>query len=507
MRNNKGSVAPGKPFALIEKQQGALRLASVNAAAKEAGLHPGLALTDARSRIPDLHVEPSDIRADAALLVKLAGLCEFFTPLFALDGDDGLLMDITGCAHLFGGEDELVERVREKFIRIQINTSSQYASPHPSHITFRLAIASTPHAAHAIARHLDHCIVPHEETESTARCLPLAALHITADSLLALKRAGLRTIGDLLDRPSQTLVARFGMELITQVNRIAGREDVRLTPMRPPPACMAEQQFASPLSDIENLLMALERLTFVVCKQLEEQGSGGRLFEALFLRSDGAIRRIHIETAEPVRDAAVILRLMRLRIEGLADPLDPGFGFDALRFGVLSLAPFQQPQTSFDGNQQQASEVANLIDTYAINLGADRVTRFVTRDTHDPVLAAAAVPVLSPEQSDRQGFAEDQAQPIRPLTLFERPQPIEALAEVPDGPPLRFRWRHVLHDVARAEGPERITPEWWRQDSALHTRDYYRIEDTQGYRFWVYREGLYGQGMITPRWYVHGLFP
>jgi protein ImuB len=493
MRANNHCVAPDEAFALIDKQQGALRLVAVNAVARDMGLHPGLALTDARSRIPDLHVEQSDPRADAAFLMKLAGLCEFFTPLFALDGDDGLLMDITGCAHLFGGEAGLFARVTEKFSRTQS--------------TFRLCIASTPHAARAMARHGREGIIASGDTETIARQLPLAALNITADSMLALKRAGLRNIGDLLDRPSQTLSARFGMELVTQVARIAGREDLRLTPLRPPPDCMAEQQFVSPLSDMENLLSALERLATVVSKQLEQRGLGGRLFETLFFRSDGAIRRIHIEIAEPVRDPAIILRLMRLRIDGLSDPLDPGFGFDAMRFGVLSLASFEQPQTSFDGNQQQASEVANLIDSYAINLGAERVARFITRDTHDPVLAAAAVPVISLEQSDVVGFAEDSTPPIRPLTLFERPQLIEALAEVPDGPPLRFRWRHVLHDVARAEGPERITPEWWRQDSAMHTRDYYRVEDTHGYRFWVYREGLYGQGVKTPRWYVHGLFP
>jgi protein ImuB len=491
MRANRSSAAPAEPFALTDKQQGALRLVAVNAQAKKLGLHPGLALTDARSRMPDLHVEQSDVRADAALLMQLAGLCEFFTPLFALDGDDGLLMDITGCAHLFGGENGLLEHVTKKFIRTQI--------------TFRYSIAVTPHAARAIARHLAEGIVPHDATEAVVRRLPLAALDISADSMLALKRAGLRHLGDLLDRPSQTLSARFGMALVTQMGRIAGREDMRLTPLRTPPDCMAEQQFVSPLCDLENLLVALERLVVVVSRELEERGSGGRLFETLFFRSDGAIRRIHIETAEPVRDVGVVLRLMRLRIEGLSDPLDPGFGFDAMRFGVLNLAPFQQPQVSFDGNQQQAEEINALIDSYGVNLGAVRVARFVVRDTHNPVLAAASIPVLSHEHSDVVGFAEDP--PLRPLTLFDRPQPIEALAEVPDGPPLRFRWRHVLHDVARAEGPERITPEWWRQDSAMHTRDYYRVEDTHGYRFWVYREGLYGQGLITPRWYVHGLFP
>lgn len=473
----------------MEPQQGALRLAAVNARAQALGLYAGIALADARSRIPTLRVENINRTQDAVTLQKLAGLCEFFTPLFALDGDDGLLMDITGCAHLFEDEQGLYQSVQRKFARTPIMV--------------RIAIASTPHAAHAIARHMDVAIVQPQEMEQVTRRLPLAALAAADDILLALKRAGLRTLGDLMDRPSQAFTSRFGANLVAQLNRIRGREDMRITPLRALPDCMAERQFAAPLADMENILAAFTRLMEIIAQQLAERSEGGRLFEAIFFRSDGAVRRIHIETAEALRDPAILMRLMRLRLDGLAEPLDAGFGFDALRLCVLHTEAVSHRQNSLDGQSDANHEIAALMDQYAVRLGRGRVSQFLLHDSHDPEREASRLSVL--EGLPPNTTNAPPALP-RPLTMFERPQPIEALAEVPDGPPLRFRWRHVLHDVARAEGPERISPESWRQDSATNTRDYYRLEDTQGYRFWVFREGLYGQGIRTPRWYVHGLF-
>jgi protein ImuB len=474
----------------VEQQQGALRVAAVDRRAKALGLHAGLSLADARSRIPAIRVENINRMEDMGLLQKLAGLCEFFTPLFQLDGDAGLLMDITGCAHLFEGEEGLYSTVQRKFIRTQI--------------TFRMSIASTPQAAHAIARHMEVAIVQPQEMEDTTRRLPLAALEAADDTLLALKRAGLRTLGDLMDRPSQAFTARFGASLTTQLNRMRGHEDTRITPLRAPPDYMAERQFVSPLADMENVLAAFARLADIIIHQLEERGEGGRLFEAIFFRSDSAVRRIHIETAEGLRDSAALMRLLRLRLDGLADPLDAGFGFDALRLCVPHTEIFSQTQNALDGRADETREIAGLMDQYTVRLGRMRVNQFLLHDSHNPEREASRLSIL--EKVPTKTTHETPTLP-RPLTLFDRPQLIEALAEVPDGPPLRFRWRHVLHDVAHAEGPERISPEWWRQDSATHTRDYYRVEDTHGYRFWVFREGLYGQGVKTPKWYVHGLFP
>jgi protein ImuB len=445
-------------------------------------------VSDARARVPLIAVEQADVAADRIFLGKLAELCDLFTPLFAIDGADGLLLDITGCAHLFGDEEGLYAAVMRRFAACGVDV--------------RMTISSTPDAARAVARFLDQAIVLPGEEVAVAKRLPVEALGLAAEAVTALKRAGLKTLTDLADRPSTVLAARFGMAAMTQLNRVLGIEDIRLTPLRALPECMAEQQFAAPLLDLDNLMRVVERLALIITGQLEARGLGGRKFEASFFRSDGAIRRIMIE----VRDAAVILRLMRLRIEGLTDPLDPGFGFDAIRLVVLASGPLGQAQRSLDGAVNESAAVADLADQFSVRFGRERVLHFAAHDTHDPVRAGDTLPVLSDTQPLLLFEPEPDAPPLRPLTMFDRPQPIEALAEVPDGPPLRFRWRRVLHEVVLAEGPERIAPEWWRQDSAMQTRDYYRVEDAAGYRFWVYREGLYGQAAQSPRWYVHGLF-
>ncbi|WP_165645150.1 DNA polymerase Y family protein, partial [Oharaeibacter diazotrophicus] len=343
------------------------------------------------------------------------------------------------------------------------------------------------------------------------RGLPVAALEQDEAVTLALVRAGLRSLGDLADRPSPVLAARFGEGVTTALRRITGREDIRVTPLRPPPVIMAERHFQEPFAELDGLLAVLERLAGDVTAALEARGAGGRAFEAAFFRADGAVRHLVVETAGPTRDAAALMRLIRLRIEALADPLDPGFGFDALRLVVLRGEALEVAQPDLAGGRdarEEARALAGLVDRLVARFGRETVRRFVARDSHDPVRAGGTVPWL--EETDDAPWPEPEPgqPPARPLTLFGRPQPIDVLAEVPDSPPLRFRWRRVLHEVARAEGPERIAPEWWRAQDGTPppTRDYYRVEDAAGHRFWIFREGLYEEEGTPPRWFVHGLF-
>ncbi|GLK74330.1 DNA-directed DNA polymerase [Ancylobacter dichloromethanicus] len=500
-RRGEGDRQIGDPFApaplvFVEKVRGALRLAALDRAAHRAGLAPGLTLADARARLPGLAVLDHDPAADAAFLGEVADDCDRWTPLVALDAPegapDGLILDITGCAHLFGGEAALRARLLAHLERHGLGALA--------------VIAGTPDAARALARSGRGGVVPPGGEAAAVAGLPVARLGVSAETVTGLSRAGLKTIGDLAARPATPLAARFGVELLVRLDRTLGREDVRLVPRRPLPACIAERRFAEPIARTADIEATLALLVDDLALMLEARGEGGRAFEACFFRTDGAVRRLRVETARPLRDGVALARLWRERIETLADPLDPGFGFDLVRLGVLRSEPLTPAQVSLDGRAVEEEEVAALVDRLAVRLGRERVLRFLQRDTHDPdrasalVPAGAAVPSAAPAGSAAEALA-------RPLTLFDPPQPVEALAEVPDGPPLRFRWRRVVHEVARAEGPERLAPEWWRRPEETPTRDYYRVENREGRRFWLFRAGLYEREPGAPRWFLHGLFP
>ncbi|GLK80857.1 Y-family DNA polymerase [Methylopila turkensis] len=485
--------APAEPLVLVHSVKGALRLAAASREASALGLTFGLTLADARARIPGLVAADHDPAADDALLARMAETCDRWTPLVALDPPHGLILDITGCAHLFGGEADLRRRIAGLFRRNGLAT--------------RAAIAGTPDAARALARYGRVPIAPPGGEAEAVRPLTVAALGLAEDVRRALSLAGLTRIADLADRPSRPLAARFGEDLPTRLRRTLGEEDRRITPLRPRPACRVQQMFAEPIAHNDAIEATIRDLLGKAMELLEAAGQGGRAFEASFFRTDGAVRRVDVATGRPTRDVAAVLRLLRARIEALADPLDPGFGFDLIRLAVPVAEPLAQLQPQFDGETREDEAVSDLVDRLVARFGASRVLRFSAADSHDPTRASRLVPATSlvAATSASPPPEEPGEPPLRPLRMFDPPQPIETLAETPDGPPLRFRWRRVLHSVARAEGPERIAPEWWREPDAP-TRDYYRVEDAEGRRFWVFRAGLYERETDRPRWYLHGLF-
>jgi protein ImuB len=480
------------PLVLCANQGGTPRIKALDRKAAAAGLTIGMTLAAARAYTTSLDIEDSDTDADARLLGALAGLCEVFTPLVAHSKADGVMLDVSGCTHLFGGEEALLQRAIRRIARLGIET--------------RACMATTPDTARALAIFGQGGCVPAGGEEAAVRPLPVTALDMEAKTTVALSRAGLRTIGDLANRPSRVLTARFGPALTIQLGRILGREDIRITSIRPAPACMAERHFPEPLGHMDSIMPVLARLSRDMAAALERQGTGGRLFEAAFFRSDGAVRRLMVETMQPLRDPVMLLRLITLKMDALADPLDPGFGFDAVRLSALRLEDRPQHQAEIEGRGVEEDTAEALIDRLIARFGRTAVLRLVERDTHDPVRASACLSFLTGASGAEISEPKPGEPPLRPLTLFEPPQPVEAMAEVPDGPPLQFRWRRVLHAVTRAEGPERIAPEWWcaRQNAAM--RDYYRIEDQEGRRFWLFREGLYGDPVGPPRWFMHGLF-
>jgi protein ImuB len=492
-----GAGAQDKPpLVVVEKRQGAMRLVALSRQAKRVGLATGISLADARARIPDLWVEEMDHIADAALLDAVADDCDRVTPIVMADVPDGLTLDITGCDHLFGGEAKLRLGLSRRLRRAGLHT--------------RTVIAGAPDTARALARFGHLAIVPPGAEAAAVRNLPIAALALNEKDCIAISRAGLKTIGALADRPSQLFTSRFGEEMTHRLRRLQGGAPAPLTPRRPIPMLWLERRFAEPIGRAEHVEAALSELAQEACARLGERREGGRVFEACFFRADGAVRRILVETGRPMRDPAVVKRLFHERLDSLADPIDPGFGFDLIRLLLPATETLASHQSSLDGRAAEEDQVADLADRLSTRFGAERVLRFAPENTHDPARAARAVPASFNPMTAAVWPAPAQGEPpLRPTQIFDPPQRIQIrLVEVPDGPPRRFSWRKKEFHVRRAEGPERIAPEWWRApDAGSHDtgRDYYRIEDVEGRRFWLFRAGDYATE-AQPAWYLHGVF-
>jgi protein ImuB len=479
------------PLALIDRHRGTMRLMACNAAALALGLAPGMALADARARVPKLAVADADRAADAHWLERIANACDRFTPLVETEPPDGLVFDMTGCLHLFDGEAGLMGAVQ--------TAMRHWASG------LRLAMAATPEGARALARFQS---APASDEAAALRRLPVAALELDAESERGLRSAGLKTIGALADRPSAPLAARFGGATIDRLDRVFGRIDSRITPRRTLNSLMLERRFAEPITTVDTAMTVIGELAREASVALEKRHRGGRRFVVRLYRSDGHVTDLALESGRPLRDPACIQRLFEERVGGLADPIDPGFGFDMIRLAVPRDEPLAAAQLALEGGEAREEAVAALIDRLSMRVGRQRVRRFVRRESHLPEQASLALPAVELTSPAVWLPPEAGEPPLRPIHLFDPPQPIDVIAGLPDGPPQRFRWRRTLHEVARAEGPERIGAEWWRHpagDPGL-TRDYYRVEDVRGRRFWLFRHGLYGEERVDPRWYVHGLF-
>lgn len=480
---------------MVDKLANALRLTAVDERAAKAGLYTGMALTDARAQFEHLDIAFATPRKDAALLERLADWCDRYTPLVALDEPHGLLLDMTGCIHLFGDEHSLLDDIHKRL--------------HQLGMIVRSALAVNAAAARAFARHSSGGIVSADDQQRRLYALPLACLDIEENHLAGLGRAGLRSVGDVDVLPRSALTARFGTRLVDHLDALFGRQSEPISPRRIVPVCMVERRMADPLMAMESIEHVLFSLSDELFRHLQQRVEGAREVEASFFRVDGNVRRITIQTGLPVIDPAILLRLLKERLSTLSDPLDAGYGFDLVRLAAVRVERSQAVQKSLDDRAEETGEIDNLVDKLSIRLGNARVLRPVPVDTHIPERAVSLEPAAKVKRENTLAWSPDchpGNPPERPVRLFQPPERIDATFEVPDSPPAQFVWRRVQHTIVQAEGPERIAPEWWREHAGALTRDYYRLEDSTGKRFWAFREGLHERGNPNPRWYLHGLF-
>jgi protein ImuB len=490
------------PGIVVARQNNALQIFALDDAAARLGLEVGLPLANARAICPQLRVFDADEVSDAKTLNDIAEWCDRFTPLVALDSPHGLFLDITGCAHLFGGEAAMMRLVCD------VLTAQGFA--------VSAAIAGTSVCARTITRHVHGRIVRDGEEAEAVGPLPVSALGAEEAITRGLRRAGLKTIGDVASRARHEITARFGAGFTTLLEHALGQGDAPISPRKPLPDYIVEKRFADPVATEAVISATLSRLAGMLVVAMARQGKGARRLEARFFRTDGAVRTIIVDTGQPVTRAEVIDRLFRERLDALSDPLDPGFGFDLIRLSASRTEIVVQQQRDLDANVHDNDELAALIDRIAARIGGRRVVVHLPQDTHIPERAVLAAPaqhhLVAAAHAVWPARAEGEP-PLRPLRLFERPEQIKVVAQVPDGPPARFVWRRATHAVVRAEGPERVAMEWWRAQSATLTRDYFRVEDEAGLRFWLYRDGLYDREIaqeesraVQPNWFMHGLF-
>lgn len=515
----------GQPFALVERGVHGLTLSALNASARAIGLSMGQGQADACAAVPHLATAPAEPHRDKAALKRLALWAERFSPLVGIDGGppglEGLLIDTTGAAHLFGGEDALLDEI--------ITRLSKAGMP------ARCAMADTVGAAWALARFSGRpkTVAAEGAARQALAALPIAALRLTPPAIKLLARLGLKQVGDLYALPRSGLARRFngpdGLAVVKRLDQALGDTAEPMVPEQPLPRYRAWRVFAEPMVETEGAAFWLPDLAEGLCGQLERDGVGARRLRLTAFRVDGRTTAITALISRPSLKPAHLIRLLK---ETGFEKLDLGFGADALMLSALAVEPMPVCQTTLEASPLETAEdaLAGLIDRLKARLGDEAVRR--------PVFQGSWLPERSEHWSPVRTLSADGGAPVgdapRPLLIFHPPEPVEAIAELPDAAPARFTWRRAAHKVVRSAGPERLSPEWWRPQTALRlgaagepprTRDYYRVEDEDGRRFWLFREGLYGREDVSihnaektaptdpdiplprpPTWWLQGVF-
>ncbi|GGF12160.1 protein ImuB [Aliidongia dinghuensis] len=498
------SPADRLPLVTVADLAGRRVLAAVDPAAALAGLTPGMSLADARARVPDLSLVDADPEGDALALARFADWCGRYSPWTAVDGADGVWIDVTGSVPLFESEAALARDLVARAARLGFAA--------------RAAVADTPGAAWAVARYGAlaegvRILMPGEARPGEARGvladLPVAGLRLAGEIVADLKRLGLKRIGDLYGMARAPLAPRFGEAVARRLDQALGLVEEPISPRQPTQPRLVRRVLAEPISTAEAIEHGLTQLMALLCRRLETEGLGARRIELACYRVDAQVERITIGTSEPSHAPAHLARLLAEKIGTIA----PGFGIELMQLEAHAVEAMAPRQQGLDARADQGA-VAPLVDRLANRLGARNVLGLVPVDSHLPERAARLVSLLDGRSRQPGGKQPDwtSRQP-RPIRLLAHPDPIEVMAPVPDDPPLMFRWRRVPHRVRRAEGPERIALEWWHEPpigaegaGTDGIRDYYRVEDEAGRRFWLYRRGLY-RPEVPPAWFLHGFFP
>lgn len=452
---------------------------AANRAAHLAGVTNGARVADMRALCPALRVDYADPGGDRVALERLTLWARRWCPWSAVDGQ-GLILDTTGSDHLWGGEAAMLAEMEARLSMLGLSA--------------RLALAPTWGAAWALARFGSARTICADPS-----ALPVASLRLGAETALLLHRLGLKTVGDLAAVPRLALARRFSRAKLAdnpllRLDQMTGHLAEPLAPPDAPQLFRADARLAEPIFDPTNHLPGLCR---DICIQLAEAGQGARRLQLSIYRTDGEVRQINAPMASPSRDALHLAFLFRDRLE----KIDPGFGFDLISLEAPLTETLGVAQVNLAGGIDEALELSQLVDRLSVRFGSGALSRLVPRASHIPERAAVRTAPLAIPPEISHPPAE------RPLRLLDHAEEIRVLYAVPEGPPAQFIWRRLTHRTVRYAGPERIAPEWWQDQPGTRLRDYFKVEDEGGRRYWLYREGLHDDGRGgDPRWFLHGMF-
>ncbi|MGO9233919.1 MAG: Y-family DNA polymerase [Methylocella sp.] len=490
IRRQLGAAAPPAeaPLVLIGRDGRRRVVLAADRAAQAAGLRVGMPVTKAQALTPGLIVKDADPEADAEALERLAlWALQHYAPIVAPDQHDGIVIDVTGAAHLHGGEDAMLQGMVER-----IATAG---------IAARAALAGSWGAAHALARFAARptIVIPPGKSAKAILDLPIGALRLPKDMVDGLRVLGFAIVSELAATPRAPLALRFGPEPGRRLDQALGRISEPIDPVRPPDLIEVRRAFAEPIAAAETIARYTGELVVQLCQALETKGLGARRLDLVFHRVDNRIEALRVGAALPVRDVKRLTRMLCDKIE----TVDPGFGIEIMSLAASVAEPLEAKQAISSLTEEPEADVSVLIDTLANRVGERRIYRFAAVASDVPERCIMRIAPLAPDT----GEAWPDHWP-RPSRLLPAPEPIDAIALLPDHPPASFTWGGIRRRVMRADGPERVFGEWWKRDAELATvRDYFQVEDEAGERYWIYRAGD-GEDAATGshRWFLHGVF-
>ncbi|MBC7828237.1 MAG: DNA polymerase Y family protein [Chitinophagaceae bacterium] len=473
----------GIPFVLASPVHGRLVITAANALAEAQGINIGTVVADARALIPSLEVIDERAGLSPKLLKGLSEWCIRYTPSVSIDPPDGLIFDSSGCAHLWGGEEHYLNGIITRLKSLGYHV--------------RAAMADTIGTAWALSRFgKDGLINGTNQQASALLSLPPAALRLQADTIDLLQKLGLRQIKDFIGMPRSALRRRFGQSFIKKLDQALGHEEEIIHPVQPIEPYQERLPCLEPIVTATGIEIALQRLLNTLCFRLRQEQKGLRAALFTCYRVDGRMEKIDIGTNRPTYNSLHLFKLFEIKI----GTIEPALGIELFILEaqkVECVSPVQEKLWEGASGLDNTG-LSELLDRLAGKIGADHIHRYIADEHYWPERSVKRASHL-----EEKSTTEWKADRPRPLQLLSIPEPIEVTAPVPDYPPMLFRHKGKLHKIIKADGPERIEPEWWLQQG--QHRDYYCVEDEEGHRYWLFRLGHYDAGR-SYQWFMHGFF-